>query len=180
MITFSLRRRHGLKRADQRLPGRGFQRIVVAVADDRGTADAVDAACRLARERGARVTAVAVVEVPVELPLDCEMDPEDSRARELLESARTTADSYGISVSLRLLRAREAATAIVEEIERERADLAIVGACRRPWRKRTVLGRTVETVLRQAPCRVMLVATAAEGDGAEVRDARRRGSAGRA
>lgn len=139
------------------LPLRGFRRIVVAVADNRESQLALDAGCRLARERGAVLTAVAVVEVPVELPLDCHMETEDAQAQELLERARATTESFGVKSTLRLVRARQAGTAIVDEVERQHAELAIVGVTRRPSRRQTSLGRTVEMVLKAAPCRVMLI-----------------------
>lgn len=139
------------------MPQRGFRRIVVAVADNRESRLAMAVGCRLARERGAVVTAVAAVEVPTELPLDCHMETEDAHARALLEGARATADTYAVKTVLRLVRVREAATAIVEEIERQRAELAIVGAHLRPKRRRTKLGQTVELILRHAPCRVMII-----------------------
>lgn len=144
-------------RRAQTLPARGFRRIVVAVADNRESELAVDVGCRLARERGATMTAIAAVEVPVELPLDCHMEAEDAQAQELLERARVTAESYGVKAAVRLVRAREAATAIVDELERQHAELAIVAATPPPKRRVTKLGRTVEMVLKHAPCRVMVV-----------------------
>jgi CIC family chloride channel protein len=145
------------RRGHRTLPGGGFRHIVVAVDDNEEAAEAVDAACRLARERGTTVTLVSVVEVPNDLPLDCQMDSEEAHARGLLERARATAESYGVKTVVRLLRAREAATAIVEEIERQKADLAIVAADWHLGLRTARLGRTVETVLRRAPCRVLVV-----------------------
>jgi nucleotide-binding universal stress UspA family protein len=172
------RRRRSSGRWGRTPPERGFRRIVVSVGADQESAEAVDAACRLACKRAATVTVVAVVEVPVELPLDCLMDAEDREAHRLLEQARATADSYGVKTVVRLLRAREAAAAIVEEIERQKAELAIVGARWRPARKTANLGRTVETVLRHAPCRVMLVAAGGgSANGATERASRQGGTA---
>lgn len=151
------RRRRSARRRAATLPARGYRRIVVAVSENRESELAVDVGCRLARERGATMTAVAAVEVPVELPLDCHMEAEDAQAQELLERVRVTAESYGLKAALRLVRARDAATAILDELERQDAELAIVGATPLPRRRVTKLGRTVETVLSHAPCRVMIV-----------------------
>lgn len=167
MIGMGRRRRRRFRgRGGETLPGRGFRRIVVAVADNRESEQAVDFGCRLARDRGALMTLIAVVEVPVELPVDCQMDKEDAQAQELLARARVTADSYGLETAPRLVRAREAATAIVDELERQNAEVAIVGVSRRPRRRVNDLGRTVEMVLKRAPCRVMLVIGARDGSAA--------------
>lgn len=157
MIGLAERRRRRARRRVPTLPARGFRRIVVAVTGSRESELAVGVGCRLARERGATITAVAAVEVPVELPLDCHMEVEDARAQELLERARVTAESYGLEAALRLVRVREAATAILAELERQHAEVAIVGATLLSRRRAAKLGRTVETVLKHAPCRVMVV-----------------------
>lgn len=135
----------------------GFRRIVVATTESRESQVALDAACRLADERGAVVTAVAAIEVPVELPLDCLMDAEEALARDLLERAAATIESFGVKSVLRLVRARQAGTAILDEVERQHAELLVVGVSPRPRRRSTALGATVEHVVKAAPCRVMLI-----------------------
>ncbi len=50
-----------------------YRNILVPVAPGRETEEALDVACRLATERRARVVAIAVVEIPLELPLDAEI-----------------------------------------------------------------------------------------------------------
>lgn len=131
----------------------------MAVAANDESLRAVDVACRLAAERRASVDLVAVVEVPTVLPLDCQMHDEEERARLLLRSAEAVADSYGISIASHVLRAREAAEAIVAEAEAAHPELIVVGAPRRRRARRTapVFGRTVAHVLKHASCRVLLI-----------------------
>ncbi len=50
-----------------------YRSILVPVVDRDVSEQAMAIACRLAVERGATVTAVSVIEVPVELPLDAHM-----------------------------------------------------------------------------------------------------------
>ena len=69
---------------------------------------ALELACRLAGDSGANVVAVAVVEVPPLLPLDAHMLDEERVALELLTRAGATADSYGVTLLPRILRARSA------------------------------------------------------------------------
>ena len=56
----------------------------------------------------------------------------------------------------RLVRARNAGRAIVEEAERRQAEIIVLGAPR--GRHRQIFGQTVDYVLKNAPCRVMVAA----------------------
>ena len=92
----------------------GYRRVLVPIADNPESEKAMDAACRIAADRSGVITAVAVVEVPATLPLDAYMTEEESHADQLLGRARAIADSYGVGVSLRRVRAREAASGILD------------------------------------------------------------------
>jgi nucleotide-binding universal stress UspA family protein len=133
----------------------GYRSILVPVADNAETEKALDVACRLAAEHGASITAVAVVEVPSVLPLASHMLQEDADAKLLLRRAEAFGESYGIRVIGRVARGREAGAAIVEEVIARNVELVVIGA--RRGRRRT-FGRTVETVLRRSPCRVLVIA----------------------
>jgi nucleotide-binding universal stress UspA family protein len=121
---------------------------------------AVEVACRLAAERNASVTVVTVIEVPPLLPLDARMDEEEFDARRLHGRAEEIADRYGVPVVARAIRAREAAAAILEQVEAARSELVVVGARRksRAGKRAPAFGRTVQNVLRKSPCRVLVIA----------------------
>jgi APA family basic amino acid/polyamine antiporter len=137
-----------------------YTRLLVPVVDGAESDEAMNLACHLAAERGARIAAVYVVEVPMELRLDSELPEQERRADEVLDGAWAIGDSYGIDVSLRLLRARSAGRAIVREAERRNSEIVVLGSPRRDPRRRSrkVFGGTVEFVLEHAPCRVMVAA----------------------
>jgi APA family basic amino acid/polyamine antiporter len=135
-----------------------YRNILVPVAPGRETEEALDVACRLATERRARVAAVAVVEVPLELPLDAEMTEAEAEAHELLDYARTVGDSYGVDVVGRLVRDRRAGRAIVREAEQRNSEIVVMGAPRRRRTQAPVFGGTTDYVLKHAPCRVLVVA----------------------
>ena len=137
----------------------GYRSILVPVADNEETDQALDVACRLAAEHGASITAVAVVEVPSFLPLDAHMVDEEFAAKQLLHRADAVGESYGIDVTPRVVRGREAGEVLAEVAGSRHADLVVVGARRRG---RKPFGHTVEAVLRHAPCRVLLIAPPAE------------------
>ncbi len=138
-----------------------YRRIVVPIVPGRPSDDALDVACRLAAERGARVVALTVLEVPLELPLDAELPEEERLANDELDEAMAVGDTYGVRVVGRLVRGRSASVEIVREAERRGAEIIVLGSPRKELtnRRRGVFGSTVDRVMRRAPCRVMVTAT---------------------
>jgi APA family basic amino acid/polyamine antiporter len=135
-----------------------YRNILVPVSEALESEEAVDLAARLAAERGASIAALSVVEVPLELPLDARLPAEERRADVLLDEARAIGDSYGVDVRGRLVRARRAGGAIVEEAERRGTEIIVMGAPRKRGGRGTIFGGTVDFVLKHAPCRVMVAA----------------------
>lgn len=140
-----------------------YQRILVPLVDTSDSERAVAVACQLAAERGTSVSAVNVVEVPVELPLAAHMTDEEAHAKHVLRDAAAIADRYGVTVTGRVLRGRSAGEAIVEEARRSRSEIIVLWAPRRNrlGSKAAIFGRTVDYVLKHAPCRVLVTAAPA-------------------
>jgi basic amino acid/polyamine antiporter, APA family len=141
-------------------PPLAYRRVLVPLALVKGSEQAMRIACELAAERGSSVTAVTVIEVPAELPLDSHMIDEESRAQDLLGRAQDMGDLYGVGVAVRVLRARHAGEAIVDEASRSRSEIVVLRAPRKR-RVRTrapIFGRNVHFVLKHATCRVMVAA----------------------
>jgi APA family basic amino acid/polyamine antiporter len=168
MIAYLLyRRRLGIAPAETtRLPlpvGRAialeYRNILVPVVGGPESDEATDVACRLAAERRATIAAFSVIEVPMELPLDAQLDEQEERADEQLDEARAIGDSYGVNVVTRLVRARKAGRAIVDEATRRQSEIVVMGAPRGGKRVgKAIFGDTVDFVLKHAPCRVMVAA----------------------
>ena len=136
-----------------------YRTLLVPVSRSAESEEALVAAARLAAERGARIAVVRVLEVPLELPLDADLPVEADEADMLLDEARALVESYGVRAIPRLLRARRAGPAIVEEARRQNAELVVVGAPTRTTRRgRPVVSETVDTILKASPSRVLLVA----------------------
>jgi APA family basic amino acid/polyamine antiporter len=134
-----------------------YRTIVVPVVRTGETEEALVAAVRLAAERGATVAIVTVIEVPLSLPLDARLPDEEDAAEELLDDAQALVESYGVRAVARLIRARNAGPAIVEEARNRNAELVVMGAPRRALAgRRRLFGGTVDYVLREAPCRVLI------------------------
>ncbi len=138
-----------------------YRTIVVPVVRSAESEEALVAAARLASERGSRIAIVTVIEVPLNLPLDAELPEEEAEADVLLDDAQTLVERYGVPAVTRLLRARSAGPAIVEEAARRNAELIVLGAPRRRLlghERKAVFGRTVDYVLKASPSRVLVAA----------------------
>ena len=133
----------------------GYRSILVPVANNVETDTALDVACRLAAEHGSSITALAVIEVPPVLPLNAHMLEEEADAKLLLRRAEAVGESYGIRVHGRVVRGREAGSAIADEAAAREVELVVIGATRS---RRGPFGSTVETVLKRSPCRVLVIA----------------------
>jgi APA family basic amino acid/polyamine antiporter len=138
-----------------------YRTIVVPVVRTPESEEALVAAARLASERGSRIAIMHVVEVPLHMPLDADMPEEEAEADALLDDAEALVERYGVPVVTRLVRARAAGEAIVDEVQSRAAEVVALGAPRRrrfgPERQ-AVFGRTVDYVLKAAPTRVLLAA----------------------
>ena len=137
-----------------------YRRLLVPIVPGQATDEAFDVAASLAAERGAQIAAVHVIEVQLDLPLNAWLPDRVAQADRELDEAQRIGDSYGVTVIPRLIRARSAGPAIVEEARRRGTEIIVIGAARNELTRarRAVFGRTVDYVLRQAPCRVMVTA----------------------
>jgi nucleotide-binding universal stress UspA family protein len=90
--------------------------------------------------------------------LDSALPDEEAEAYEVLDGARAIGELYGVDVVERLVRDRTAGRAIVIEAKRRDTEIIVMGAPRRGRPRRTIFSDTVDFVLKNAPCRVMVVA----------------------
>jgi APA family basic amino acid/polyamine antiporter len=137
-----------------------YRRLLVPVIPGPPSDAAMDVACRLAAERGSRIVALNVLEIPLDRPLTDERPELERAANRELDEAIAIGDSYGVPVLGRLERARSAGQAIVIEAEARGAEIIVLGSPRRglSGTQAAVLGKTVDFVLKHAPCRVMVTA----------------------
>jgi basic amino acid/polyamine antiporter, APA family len=133
-----------------------YRSILVPVVAGQESHEAVELAARLATERAGRIVLLRVIVVPLELPLDADLAEQLDDAYHLLDDLRATAETYGVRTVERVVRARKAGRAIVDEAERRNTEIIVLGAPR--GRHRTIFGHTVDYVLKHAPSRVMVAA----------------------
>jgi nucleotide-binding universal stress UspA family protein len=110
--------------------------------------ETVQVACRIARESGAGVTALYVIEIPEALPIETFLADRLNSGDAALERAEAIGREIGIPVQPKLLQSRNAAGTIAEVARERGCDLIVLGALRGK------LSTTVDAVLRKAPCRV--------------------------
>ena len=140
-----------------------YRRLVVPVIAGKSSDDAMDVACRLAAERGSRIVALSIVEVSLDRQLTEIQSELEAMANRELDEAVAIGDSYGVRVVGRLERARSAGPAIVAEAEARGAEIIVLGSPRRrlTGAQAAVFGKTVDYVLKNAPCRVLVTASEA-------------------
>jgi nucleotide-binding universal stress UspA family protein len=146
-----------------------YRSIVVPLLDRQETEHAIDLACRLAADRGARLVLVAPLMVERELPLNAHFDGELADLKARLWSAAAIATSYGVGVRQEIVRTRPGS--LGEDVARvaaeRRAELVVVGApveSRRGFHR--AFPREVLVLAREAPCRVMIATGPIVGSGA--------------
>ncbi|MGB2954139.1 MAG: universal stress protein [Gaiellaceae bacterium] len=154
---------------EQVLPEAQYSSILVPMKLGLIGEEMLATAVKLAQERDAAVEALHVIRVPLDLPLESELIEEEERAAASLAEARLLGADHGVEVRGETVRARSIGQAIVEEASRRNADLIVLGSAPRWRRQSRFFSPTVEYVLRNAPCEVLVVAFpqgALEEDGA--------------
>lgn len=143
----------------------GYRRVLVCLSPGDAAVIAVDVGCRLAAEQHSRLTALAVIEVPLEVPLETPDLEVEALARAAVQRAQAIADSYGVTIEGVVLHAREVGEAIVGEATAHGVDAIVVAPVLARRGRRGGLDPSTTYVLKHADCRVILIA--ATGPAAE-------------
>jgi len=103
----------------------------------------------------AMVEAIYVLRVPSQLSLDAGLDDEEQLGLRVLENAKLAGRQAGLKIQTRLIRTRNPGAAIVEEAERQEAEIIYLGTAHAPASERA-LGPTASYLLAHRPCRVVI------------------------
>lgn len=140
-------------------PGAAYRRVLVPMKLGDIGEEMVATAVAIAKERDASIEAVFVVRVPRAFPLEGQLPAAVAeRARTSLEEARALGEENGVTITTRILSARSIPHAIIDEAREIGADLIVLGSSPRWRRQSRFFSPTVDHVLRQAPCEVLVVA----------------------
>jgi len=128
--------------------------ILVPVDGSPASLQAVALACDIARKNKGRVYVVHVIEVKRTLPLDAQMEMEETAGDDVLAQAEEVARKQGFQVEGEILHAREAGPAIVDEAIERAVDLILLGIGYQGPFGEFQLPRVVQAVLKSSPCQV--------------------------
>jgi basic amino acid/polyamine antiporter, APA family len=139
-------------------PEGAYERILVPMKLGPIGEEILATAIKLAEERASTVSAVHVIAVPMDRALDADMFDAEERAEASLAEAKILAAEHAVPVEGKIIRARSIGEAIVEDAKQEGVDLIVLGSSPRWRRQSRFFSPTVDHVLRNAPCEVMVIA----------------------
>ncbi len=131
------------------------ERILVGLKTLDHVDELMDLACRTGSPT-ASLRLVHVVELPDPTPLDASVPEIEEMAREILRKAESIAHQCGRSASSAILRAHSAAPALVDDMQENRIELAVLGYHHKRSIGEILLGTTAQSLAKSAPCRILL------------------------
>ncbi len=133
-----------------------YQSVLVAFEDGQYSPEAVATAVKLAARRRRGIHVLVTISVPNSAPIDASLPEQESRAQSSIDSARVLGRRR-VTGHWEHVRAGEAGRRIVQEARAIHA-AAIVMTPPRRSPGGSLLGRTIESVLEDRPCRVIVEA----------------------
>jgi basic amino acid/polyamine antiporter, APA family len=131
-----------------------YDSVLVPLADGRYDEQVMATAIRLAARRRRGIHVLALVTVPNALPIEATMKDSEAAADTLIEQAKIQGGRR-VSGHMEKIRAGQAGRRIIEEAADMRA-AAIVMPLPRRVDGASLFGKTLETVLAERPCRVII------------------------
>jgi CIC family chloride channel protein len=131
------------------------RRILVGLKTLEHAVSLADLACRVGT-RNASIFLVHVTELPDATPLDADVPDLDALAHKILTAGERVANRSGLKVTTRILRAHNAGTALLDEITERKIDLGIFGYHHRRTLGEILLGTAAQSIVRNAPCDILL------------------------
>jgi len=130
-----------------------YDSILVASDAQHHTTQTVATAARLAAKRRRGIYVLVMITVPQSMPLDAEMPEQEALAQSVIEQAKLQG---GRRVSGRVvkIRAGQGGRVIIKEAREIRARAIVMPLP--PRTGTTLFGKTLETVLAERPCRVII------------------------
>jgi basic amino acid/polyamine antiporter, APA family len=131
-----------------------YESILVAFEDGRFSPEAVATAARLAATRRRGIHVLVTITVPPNSPIDAQMPEQEARASSIIDSARVQGGRR-VTGHWEKVRPGGAGRRIVEEAREIRARALVMSL---PPRRTgaSLFGKTLETVLTERPCRVII------------------------
>ena len=131
-------------------------RILVPVTGTQADEEAIELACRLAKQEKGEIHVVYIITMKRDLPLDTEIETEIQKAEDILAGIEKVAAAENYRVDTEVLQAREAGPAIVNEALEREVDLILMGIAYKVRFGEFSLGEVAPYVLKNSPCRIIL------------------------
>ncbi len=131
-----------------------YESVLVAFEDGVYSPEAISTAVRLAARRRRGIHVLVTITVPPNSPIDAVLPEQETRAASLIDSARVRGGRR-VTGHWEKVRPGQAGRRIVEEAKDIRAR-AIVMALPPRRTGASLFGKTLETVLAERPCRVII------------------------
>jgi basic amino acid/polyamine antiporter, APA family len=134
-----------------------YESVLVAFEDDHYSPEAVSTAVRLAARRRRGIHVLVTITVPTNSPINAAMPEQEAKASSIIDSARVRGGRR-VTGHWEKVRPGQAGRRVVEEARDIRARAVVMPL---PPRRTgaSLFGRTLETVLTERPCRVIIDST---------------------
>ena len=141
-----------------------YRSVLVAFEDDAPFSEqTVATAVRLAAKRRRGIHIVSMITVPTNIPLDASLKAQEAEAQSKVEQAKLMG-GMRVSGHIHRVRPNQAGHSISEEARELKASALVMGL---RYRNGVPLyGKTMQTVLSERPCRVIIVGEPGGGAGA--------------
>ena len=134
----------------------GIKRILVPTRGAQHDERAVELACRLGLEQGSQIILTYVLEIPLTLSLNTPLPDEEAKATRAMQRSVEIVELHNLEAIPRVERDRQAGRGILRTARDLDVDLVVIGM--NPARSHFAdpLGRTTETLLRNANFEVIV------------------------
>ncbi|MGL5083377.1 MAG: chloride channel protein [Microcoleaceae cyanobacterium] len=139
-----------------RAPQVGQGRLLVSAHNPQTVAALLQIAAAIARERNYELECLHVITVPLHR-VPSETSVRLKKSRRLLQQADRVGQAWQVPVHTQARVSHDVAHAILETIKERHIDLVLMGWQGEPSAPNRIFGNVVDTIVRQAPCEVMLV-----------------------
>ncbi len=133
----------------------GTGAILVPVTGSDLSTRVLELAADIAQKEQRHILLLFVVEIPMALPPDADLPDMHAYGEDVLIHLQGQAQKLGVHVEARLLKARNAGSAIVNAARESHARMIVIPTRLQP-RPEVVFDRTVEVIFQNAPCDILI------------------------
>ncbi len=134
----------------------GIRRILVPTRGAEHDERAVELACRLGQEQKSQIILAYVLEIPLTLSLGTPLPEEEQKAGQAMKRSVEIVKVHNLPAVPQIVRDREAGRGLLRAARDLDVDLVVIGMDPARSRFADPLGRTTETLLRQANFEVVV------------------------